>query len=124
MAIYYEHPDWFRPLFAELDARGINYVKLNAACHSFDPSAARPDFSLWDQDIGRELNRSGNSREKISTLPLAQTMTTWEVRGPPSRPTRRIDQTPIMTFAQTAHFCPTHTAIAFNPAEADVTTVT
>src|ERR1700730_10438915 len=76
----------------------------------------------WDQDIGRELKRSGNSREKISTLPLAQSMTTWEVRGPPSRPTRRIDQTPIMTFAQTAHFCPTHTAIAFNPAEADVTT--
>src|ERR1700739_4355426 len=37
MAIYYEHPDWFGPLFAELDARAINYVKLNASCHSFDP---------------------------------------------------------------------------------------
>ena len=22
IAIYYEHPDWFRPLFAELDRRG------------------------------------------------------------------------------------------------------
>jgi hypothetical protein len=31
IAIYYEHPDWFRPLFAELDGRGLNYVKLNAS---------------------------------------------------------------------------------------------
>ena len=23
IAIYYEHPEWFRPLFAELDRRGI-----------------------------------------------------------------------------------------------------
>jgi len=23
LAIYYEHPDWFRPLFAELDERGV-----------------------------------------------------------------------------------------------------
>jgi hypothetical protein len=22
LAIFYEHPDWFRPLFAELDSRG------------------------------------------------------------------------------------------------------
>ena len=40
LAVYYEHPDWFRPLFAELDSRGINYVKLNASRHSFDPAAA------------------------------------------------------------------------------------
>lgn len=25
LAILYEHPEWFRPLFAALDARGINY---------------------------------------------------------------------------------------------------
>ncbi len=23
IGIYYEHPDWFRPLFTELDRRGI-----------------------------------------------------------------------------------------------------
>jgi biotin carboxylase len=60
MAIYYEHPDWFRPLFAELDARGINYVKLNAACHSFDPAAARPDFSLLFNRMSASAYLRGN----------------------------------------------------------------
>jgi hypothetical protein len=30
LAVYYEHPDWFLPLFAELAARNINYLKLDA----------------------------------------------------------------------------------------------
>ena len=37
LAIYYEHPDWFRLLFAELDRRKIPYVTLDAAAHSYDP---------------------------------------------------------------------------------------
>lgn len=37
IAIYYEHPDWFRPLFAALDKRGLPYEKLNAATHFYDP---------------------------------------------------------------------------------------
>jgi glutathione synthase/RimK-type ligase-like ATP-grasp enzyme len=62
MAIYYEHPDWFRPLFAELDARGINYVKLNASCHSFDPAAAGPDFSLLFNRMSASAYLRGNGR--------------------------------------------------------------
>src|SRR3954452_19449486 len=38
-AIYHEHPDWFRPLFAELERRGLPYVRLDPRSHSFDPSA-------------------------------------------------------------------------------------
>lgn len=60
MAIYYEHPDWFRPLFAELDARGINYVKLNASCHSFDPATAGPDFSLFFNRMSASAYLRGN----------------------------------------------------------------
>ncbi len=37
IAIYYEQPNWFKPLFAELDRRGTNYVKLNAVEHSYGP---------------------------------------------------------------------------------------
>ena len=37
LAIYYEHPDWFRPLFAELDARAVPYTKLDATRHLYDP---------------------------------------------------------------------------------------
>lgn len=37
IAIYYEHPQWFRPLFAELDRRGAAYVRVDAGQHRFDP---------------------------------------------------------------------------------------
>jgi glutathione synthase/RimK-type ligase-like ATP-grasp enzyme len=39
IAVYFEHPDWFRPLFAELDRRGLAYSKLEASCHSYDTTA-------------------------------------------------------------------------------------
>ena len=45
IAIYHEHPDWFRPLFAELDKRGVSYVPLDARQSSFDPASTRADHS-------------------------------------------------------------------------------
>jgi hypothetical protein len=36
IGIYYEHQDWFRPLFAELDRRGVPYVRIDARRHSYD----------------------------------------------------------------------------------------
>jgi hypothetical protein len=62
IAIYYEHPDWFRPLFAELDARGINYVKLNAACHSFNPGVLDANFSLLFNRMSASAHVRGNSQ--------------------------------------------------------------
>ncbi len=44
--IYYEHPDWFRPLFTELDRRGIPFKRMNAAAHWYDPSAPPPPYGL------------------------------------------------------------------------------
>ena len=46
IAVYYEHPEWFRPLFAELDGRGTPYVKVDAARHRFDPGAESEPFAL------------------------------------------------------------------------------
>src|SRR5204863_6936544 len=46
IAIYYEHPDWFRPLFQELDRRRVPYVRLDAASHRFDAGDGRPPYSL------------------------------------------------------------------------------
>ncbi|HEY5330451.1 MAG TPA: hypothetical protein VIJ79_11235 [Acidobacteriaceae bacterium] len=37
IAIYYEQPNWFKPLFAELDRRGTPYVKLFAPDHFYSP---------------------------------------------------------------------------------------
>src|ERR1044072_7689846 len=47
IAIYYEHPEWFRPLFAELDRRGTPYVRLDASCHRYDASNTETDFGLF-----------------------------------------------------------------------------
>ena len=46
IAIYYEHPDWFRLLFAELDSRNLPYLKIEATAHQFDPEIGEPEFSL------------------------------------------------------------------------------
>ena len=46
IAIYYEHPDWFKPLFAELDRRGLEYERIDAASHSYDPSESTSPYSL------------------------------------------------------------------------------
>jgi len=62
LAIFYEHPDWFRPLFAELDSRGINYLKLDASCHSYDPAAASTDFSLFFNRMSASAYLRGNGQ--------------------------------------------------------------
>jgi len=39
LAILYEHPSWFVPLFAALDQRGISYRAIRLSDHSFDPGS-------------------------------------------------------------------------------------
>ncbi len=46
LAVYYEHPDWFRPLFAELERRGLPFFRLHAAGRSYDAAAGEPPWSL------------------------------------------------------------------------------
>ncbi len=46
IAVYYEHPDWFRPLFAALDRRGTRYDRLCAAEHRYDPAEATSPYSV------------------------------------------------------------------------------
>jgi glutathione synthase/RimK-type ligase-like ATP-grasp enzyme len=47
IAIYHEHPDWFKPLFEELNSRGIPFIRLNPAAHEFAIEERRPNFSLF-----------------------------------------------------------------------------
>ncbi|GIW51557.1 MAG: hypothetical protein KatS3mg081_0912 [Gemmatimonadales bacterium] len=35
IAVYYEHDHWFRPLFAELERRGLPYTRLHAREHNY-----------------------------------------------------------------------------------------
>jgi len=47
IAIYHEHPDWFKPLFLELEKRGIPYVRLNPAEFQFDIDDTAERYSLF-----------------------------------------------------------------------------
>ncbi len=46
LAIYYEHSDWFTPLFEELDRRGTPYGKLDIATSCYDPGETDVPYSL------------------------------------------------------------------------------
>ena len=46
IGIYYEHPDWFKPLFAELDRRGLPYERIDAAHHSLNPGESESPYAL------------------------------------------------------------------------------
>ena len=46
IGIYFEHPEWFKPLFAELDRRGLPYEKIDAAHHLFNPAEKESRYSL------------------------------------------------------------------------------
>ena len=65
IAIYYEQPNWFKPLFAELDRRALPYVKLHAVEHSFAPEDHperqyalvfnRMSPSAWNREHGDQI---------------------------------------------------------------------
>jgi hypothetical protein len=46
IAIYYEHPDWFRPLFQQMDERGVPWRMIDARYHSYDASSPEREYSL------------------------------------------------------------------------------
>jgi glutathione synthase/RimK-type ligase-like ATP-grasp enzyme len=39
LAILYEHPAWFEPLFAALGRRGVSFEAIRLSDHSFDPAS-------------------------------------------------------------------------------------
>jgi hypothetical protein len=55
IGVYYEHPRWFEPVFAEMDRRGVPYKRLDAAHHNF---AVAPN---GDQQFGLIFNRMSPS---------------------------------------------------------------
>ena len=46
IAIYYEHPEWFKKLFDELDRRDVKYEKIEAHNHRFDPTETESPYSV------------------------------------------------------------------------------
>jgi glutathione synthase/RimK-type ligase-like ATP-grasp enzyme len=59
LAILYEHPSWFQPLFAALERRGIAHEPIQLAGHRFDPGSFNPPAPL----ILSRVAQSGFLRE-------------------------------------------------------------
>jgi len=64
IAIYYEHPDWFRPLFQQLDERDVPWRKVHAREHCYDVAATANEYSLlfnrmspsaWQRGLGHMI---------------------------------------------------------------------
>src|SRR5260370_527911 len=64
IAIYYEHPDWCRPLFQQLDERGVPWLKIDARHDKYDVSSPECEYSLlfnrmspsaWQRGLGHGI---------------------------------------------------------------------
>src|SRR5262249_49973120 len=70
IAIYYEHPHWFLPLFAELQRRGTPFTRINAAQHHFDPAQLNGEsgYSLLFNRMSPSAYRRGHGQAIFYTL--------------------------------------------------------
>jgi hypothetical protein len=70
IAIYYEHPHWFVPLFAELEQRGTPFIRINAAQHHFDPAQLNGEsrYSLLFNRMSPSAYRRGHGQAIFYTL--------------------------------------------------------
>lgn len=68
IGILYEHPEWFKPLFAELDRRELPYEKLDATRLVFDPDDREPAHSLVVNRMSPSAWTRGNERAIFQTL--------------------------------------------------------
>jgi hypothetical protein len=62
LAVYYEHPEWFRPLFAELDRRSIQYLRIDAGCHMYDATATDRKYALFFNRMSASAYLRGNAQ--------------------------------------------------------------
>src|SRR5712692_7712186 len=107
LAVLYEHPDWFKPLFAELNRRSIIKVPLYAEELWYDPAVRsfpyplvlnrmRPssylrghaqgiffcrDFLPYLEDVGVNDRTSGEARASAGESGSRQGLWEWRVSG-------------------------------------------
>lgn len=70
LAILYEHPTWFEPLFAALDRRAVDYAAIAAIDHVFDPADPRPPAPV----VLNRVAMSSLSREAEHPIFYAQAL--------------------------------------------------
>jgi RimK-like ATP-grasp domain len=64
LAFLYEHPQWFNPIFQELDRRGVAYSKVHAPDHFYASGEAAPAFRV----LFNRMSPSADRREHGSAI--------------------------------------------------------
>ena len=67
IAVFYEQQSWFVPLFNQLDARGANWLRVDARNHRYDP-AAPAEYSLLFNRMSPSAWQRGNGHGIFYTL--------------------------------------------------------
>ncbi|HSB81560.1 MAG TPA: hypothetical protein VLM91_22505 [Candidatus Methylomirabilis sp.] len=68
IAVFYEHPEWFKPLFSELDRRDVAYDRLLAHEHRFDPTEGRCPYDLIVNRMSPSAYTRGHTQAIFYTL--------------------------------------------------------
>ena len=72
IGIYYEHPDWFTPLFAELERRGTPHRLIDARTHHYDVAAPANGLGLLFNRMSPSAYLRGNRHGIFYTLAYLQ----------------------------------------------------
>src|SRR5918911_5395077 len=62
LGFLFEHPDWFVPLFAELDRRELAYQRIAADALRYDPAASSAPYSLVFNRMSPSAYLRGHTR--------------------------------------------------------------
>ena len=78
IGVLYEHPEWFKPLFATLDRRGLPWVPVAADALSWDPTEP-PPFDLLVNRMSPSAWTRGHGHAIQSTLAYLHYVERWRV---------------------------------------------
>ncbi len=78
IAVLFEHPEWFKPLFATLDRRGLPWIPIEAAALAWDPTV-RPGFDLLVNRMSPSAWTRGHGHAIQSTLAYLHYVERWGI---------------------------------------------
>src|ERR1700678_4683168 len=73
LVVLFEHPEWQKPLFAALEARGVRFGRYDLKQAAFDP-AALPDAPLYFNQASPSAYVRGNTRAVPLALALMRSL--------------------------------------------------
>jgi glutathione synthase/RimK-type ligase-like ATP-grasp enzyme len=103
LGIFYEHPDWFRPLFSELDARELPYRAIHADGHAYDPGGGaaglavvlnRMSPSAWQRGRAASVLYTGHWLRHLeeSGVPVLNGVEAWRTEVSKARQLALLEQ--------------------------------